>query len=467
MNTATETQQDTKTERAYYSVPGCNLHYLLERIEKLNKRCVRLGIPEIEVAVELDYVARRFAGSQGGFWVAEVDLEAYRAKRGAYGAGETGEVMEWHEVAITGAAPCYAGWRFVATLEPLPVDGGETYNLVMAVPGEECPTSYMKPEAVGRCDHCNLKRNRKQTFVVQHDDGTFKAVGRSCIKDFLGHEDPNKLATWAELLAELGSMGTAAEDGEWLGGGGGREAPCYDLEFYLGWVAGAIRNYGWVSKGRAYHDDTLAATVGLVDLILNPPRFTGKFAAQERAEWKAMKEACTPTEADTELAGEAVAWALELDIEALMEGGGDSYLANVAAVARSRVVRDKTAGLAGSIVAAYSRAKAKAIKEAEKKERQKKLPSKHIGTPKERLELRVRIERVIPHEGSYGLTLITGMMAWDDEREAYCNELTWFATTTHGMTEGNEYRVKATVKSHGEYQGAAQTVVNRVNVQEE
>ncbi|RKX63437.1 MAG: hypothetical protein DRP42_07620 [Tenericutes bacterium] len=406
-------------------------------------------------------MAYRCHYGHASMWVPEVDLEAALAK----GATTTGQVQAWHEVAITGAAPCYDGWKFVATLEPLPVGDGKAYNLLMTVPGEACPTSYMKPEAVGRCDHCNLKRNRKQTFVVQHTDGTFKAVGRSCIKDFLGHDDPNKLATWAEMLAELGSLAGSAEDEGWMGGGQQAE-PTYDLEFYLGWVSGAIGQHGWVSRGKAALDHNAAATVDVVNWLLDPPKFVGKYAAQDKAEWEADKAACTPTGADLELATEATAWALDLDIEALMEKDGEGYLANVAAVARSQQVNARTAGLAGSIVQAYSSAKGRAIKAAEAKARKEALPSKHLGTPKERLELRVRIERVVAYEGTYGTTLITGMLAWDEERQAYANAVTWFCTTNHAMKENKEYRVKATVKAHGEYDDAPQTLVNRVTVLE-
>lgn len=458
----------TKVERAYYSVPACNLPYLLERIEKLNKRCARLGIPAIEVTYEVDYIAHRFKVIGGRVWVPEVQLEAYRERaKDLPDYQETGEVMEWYEVAVRGTAPKYDGWRFVATLEPLAQAGADTINLIMTVPGERCPTHYMKPEAVGRCDHCKAYRNRKQTFVVLHDDGTYRAVGRQCLKDFLGHKDPNTLARWAEMLAELGSIGTGSENEDWMGMGGWSTEPAYDLEYYLGWVAGAVRAKGWVSRGRARNDPNgPQATADRVAYILRPPLFTGKDGALRRAEWEALKEAYTPTDDDKALAAEAVEWALELDIEALMAEGDDSYLANVAAVARARVVTGKTEGLAASIVAAWARAKDKMLNEAARKARQAALPSEHVGAPKERMDLRVRVERIIPNEGLYGLTLITKLLVWDEARGAYANEAVWFATTEHKMEEGGEYLVKATVKAHEEYQGTAQTVVNRVKVLE-
>ena len=34
-------------------------------------------------------------------------------------------------------------------------------------------------------------RNRRETFIVVHENGDQKMVGSDCIKDFLGHVDPH------------------------------------------------------------------------------------------------------------------------------------------------------------------------------------------------------------------------------------------------------------------------------------
>lgn len=450
-----EIPETTKVTKAVYIVPDTNLNTLLEQIAKLNKRCTKLDIPPITVATEVDHLRYEYLiKSHCVLWFAEVDLHKVPSN-----AKATGRVMTMHEVEITGTAPKYDGWRFIATLEPLA--GGEhteIVNLCMTVPGEKCPTSYMKSEHVGRCDHCNAKRNRKQTFVVQHDDGTFKAVGRQCIKDFLGHTDPQKLAAWAGMLMELGSMATGAEGEEWLGGGSAK--PSYDLGFYLSWVAGVVRNKGWVSRTKAKETYGTQATVDLTNYILNPGKL---YNAEEQREWEALRDACTPTDADKEQASEAVEWSLGLDIEKLMESksGGDNYLANVAALARARVINEKTCGLGGSIIAAYARAKEKVRQATVKPE------SKHICSVGTRCALRVRCERTITKDSAYGITWITKLVAWDLEKAAYANDVTWFATTDHCMTDGKAYTVTATIKAHEMYQGRAQTVITRVKVGKE
>ena len=443
---------ETQTQKAFYSVPGCNLATLLDRIEKLNKRCRKLGIPEIKATTEVDYTAHLYKNvkrNDATRWVPEVDLPTCETPW-----EPTGRVMDWHEVAIVGASPKLDGWRFIATLEPLAADDQTTMNLVMTVPGEDCPPTYMGAGFVGVCDHCQKTRNRKQTFVVQHEDGSHKVVGRSCIKDFLGHADPNHLASWAELLVALDGVAASAEEEGWLGGH--YEAPRYDLEYYLGWIAGVTRNHGWVSRGRARQDWELCATVDRVNYLLKPPQFR---ETQDRIEWEAEVEKCKPTDVDKAAATDALEWGRSLDIDKLMEGD-NSYLANVALVVKAGVATEKTYGLAGSIIAAYCRAKDKEIKIAEKAALP---PSVHIGTVKERLDIKVRCERIIPRDGHYGTTYITKLLAWNNTHGSYADAVVWFASKLC-MDEGLEYKIKATIKNHDEWQGNPQTVITRAKV---
>lgn len=448
-------------KKAIYCVPEQNIAHLMAQVTRLNKRCTKLGIPLITISYKHDYniVQYRYAPmgqySETVQWFDENEVRV--------GWVPTGKVRAMLAVKVDGAAPKYAGWRFLATLEPLATEGKETLNLVMAVPGEKCPTEYMKPEHVGVCGHCKAKRLRKQTFVVQHDDGRCMAVGRQCIKDFLGHQDPNKLAAWAELLIELGSIGSGSEDEEWLGGGH-REEPAWDLEYYLAQVAAVTREFGWMSRTRAKQQfHPTAATVDTVNEILNPPvKF---YTDKDRRDWEILCERCKPTDADKAEAVAGLEWALGLDIEKLLAAGGaDNYLANVAAIARARVVRLKTCGLGGSILAAAARAKGEAEKAAVAAS---KPPSQPVGTVGVRAEYRVRCDRVIPREGDFGCTYITRLSVWDETHKVYAYDMVWFASTNHGMVEGKCYGFKATVKAHEQYNGRTQTVVQRGAVGEE
>ncbi len=447
---------ETKPVREYYSVPACNLPTLLERIAKLNKRCKRLSIPEIGIGIETDYIAYGYQHTGDDWrvsWVPETETEEFEKKqataanRGARYYQRTNRIMEWHKVEIMGTAPKYDGWHFAATLEPLATDDG-TYNMILAVPGETCPGEYVK--RVGVCDHCKTNRRRKQTFVVKHENGETRAVGRSCIKDFLGHKSPQTLAAWAEMLAELGSIGDGATDEDWCGMGGGGAPAAWDLEFYLGHATAVCRVRGWCSRGRARDSyGAVMATADVVAHILDPPKMT---RTDEIAEHRALVEECTPTDDDKTTSAEIVEWATGLDIDELATGDND-YVLNVAIVARSGVANPKTLGLAASMVVAYKRAMGDEIKRLERLARG---PGAHIGEIKKRAEFTLTVKGIFASDGYYGTTLIHKMV---DEND---NDVVWFCSGGSDFEEGETYRVKATPKAHDEYNGRPQTVVNRV-----
>ena len=192
-----------------YTIPAANLAALAERIGKLNKRAAKLGVAPITYTTTHARWEEQIVRS--GFeprWQTKGDELKPDYKL-------TGRVREWLTLEVTGETPKYAGWEFIATLEPIMADGAWV-NLLLCVPGQTLPPGYRQQGSI--CDHCRTARNRKQTFVVRYEDGTFKTVGRQCLKDFLGHTDPHKLAAWAEMLCELGSLCGASESEDWGGG---------------------------------------------------------------------------------------------------------------------------------------------------------------------------------------------------------------------------------------------------------
>ena len=205
---------DTTTQT--YMVPECNLAELESRLGKLSRRCKKLGMSEIAVSKQPDHTRHQVKQTTVDcttnlVWRKSIDKNP-NPKGFLENAFEpTGEVMIWWSVTVTGQKPTYEGWQFVAVLEPMTTDDGQTLNLVRGMPGETCPVAYR--DIVGRCDHCQTARRRKETFVVRDEAGNHKCVGRQCLKDFLGYnEDPHTLASQLEALAQLGDICGQAED---------------------------------------------------------------------------------------------------------------------------------------------------------------------------------------------------------------------------------------------------------------
>lgn len=209
---------------AAFQIPEANLAGLQEKIAKLNKRAVKLGLDPIAVEV-------------GAFTDIPVLDKDDRP---------TGELIRKFTVTIIGAQPKLNGWSFVATLE-----GMEGEVLIRRSPAVEAdlPTRFRNFETCTVCEHCKVNRRRSETFVLQNEAGEFKQVGRQCLVDFLGSSatDPMAAASYAELVWTAMEEAEAAGSGGGFGGGDG----LVSMNVFLAHVAMGCRMDGWMSRGAA------------------------------------------------------------------------------------------------------------------------------------------------------------------------------------------------------------------------
>jgi hypothetical protein len=160
-----------------YYIPEGNVKQFETRIARLIKRALKLGSP-------LSYVINRD------------DFRDEKAKFTGNDGKETEVFVRRFRVEVTGEEPKYAGWQFIGTLEH--TDEG---NVLRMVPGKIAPPQYR--DCAPFCEHCKLKRVRKDTFLVHHvENGTTTQVGSNCLVDFLGHENPQSLAQLAAILGQ-------------------------------------------------------------------------------------------------------------------------------------------------------------------------------------------------------------------------------------------------------------------------
>jgi len=453
------------TVSAEYFIPRFRVDGLRERIDALNKRARRMRVPEIDLQSEAAYrlLEVTMLGAQGTmvtFWHDErKPMPALFNAPGAT-AKPTGRVMPIDRVTITGAAPRYEGWRFVGTLAHVAVEAGEVLEVIRAVPGETVPPAFRGRGPV--CDHCQLSRRRTDTFIVAHENGAYRQVGRNCLADFLGHRDPHDLAAMAELLATAADAAEAAVDddyGDYERTGTG--ARYWSLRSFLTLVAACIRLNGWLSKTKAYEYGGEPTATTAVSILLTSTR---------RAEFE---DAGGTTEADLAEAEAAIDWALGLAETADREQCELSdYLYSVNVTARAGVVEYRTAGLAASIVAVYQRERDKA---AEVKAAQKVgAASNYVGTVGQRVDLELKLLWRRPIDSSYGDGLCFLHRFVDPDG----NVATWFDSTGKWVEgagywhegvfidacwrDGETRIVRATVKRHEEYKGVKQTVLTRL-----
>jgi len=83
--------------------------------------------------------------------------------------------------------------KIAVNFDPLRIGGWEMIGVVHNSKGdpkvypvdeEVIPDKYLDdPE---KCEHCNKRRKRNDTFILRNEDGSYKQVGRQCLHQFLG-----------------------------------------------------------------------------------------------------------------------------------------------------------------------------------------------------------------------------------------------------------------------------------------
>lgn len=289
-------------ERDVFEIPAHKLEAFEEKIAKLEKRSIKMGLGPIPYVV------------MG--WDRKV---------------KNGREVTFYEILLTSEPLKIEGWNFLARLDHTP-----SGNIICKL-----PSANITAEEIGAytnvssaCVHCNHKRYRKATYLVRHDNETeIKQVGSTCLHDFLGH-DPKIIASRAEMLTTF-INGTRRElDDEDYGFVPESEHDVAGETIdYLSRVASAIRQYGWISSKMAYDNDGLEPTyqtalrIGSRDV----------------------------TDEDVKTALAARGWAQTVEPT-------NNYLANIKVLSHNEFYARRHIGLAASIVGSYVRNQNSSIK---------------------------------------------------------------------------------------------------------
>ncbi len=355
-------------------------------------------------------------------------------------------------VQVSGQAPKLAGWSFVAVLQH-----EEVGNIIRRVPGtEDLKVALDMRTATPYCGHCKTARRRNDTYVVAHDDGRQLQIGRNCLKDFTGHDSPESIARWAELLAAFQEAENDCWDEEG-GFGGGRGEHHAEISSYLAYVACAIRVTGeWLSRTKAREFDGSRTATADVAWNLNFP------TKQLEEEYKKRGESVpSPTEVDIARAARALEVAnthFETEEAAGRELG--DYEHNLRITIECKSVSQRSSGIAASIVSFAERLIGQEM------ERRKAATSEFQGEVGKRGEFVLSVIRVVDITSDlYGTSHLHLM------QDAAGNRFTW-KTSSKCLTVGSTYKVKGSVKKHDVYQrdpkfpAVKQTVLLRCKVEE-
>lgn len=411
-----------------FTVPVKRVPWLQAQLVKLNKKAAKLNCdPTVLTVLGDGEPIRRFecqypeAHGEAGthFDNPNCRINVYPTKR----------------IMVVGDPPVLNGWVFAAVLQHVVVDN-EIINIIRVMPHFEhtLPTEYRNAQPEN-CDHCKAYRNRRDTYVVYSVvTNEYKQVGSNCLKDFLGHTNPETYARLAEALdvfyrhcnEDINEV-DRSEDSHWT------------LEDFLALANARIRKDGWVSKktARDFPEGKPATAIVVVNQL------TGK--ESERHPWFVH-----PSEQDVELAETVAEWAKNL------EPGDNDYLYNLNVVARQSYVGWRTSGIAASMISAWRRANEEAP------ERKDGEPvSEYVGQVGERVDVEGLVVYTNNFESEWGIKTLVKVKT--DEG----NIVTWWSTAVLPRLDQGQTIVKmrGTVKKLEMYKGVKTTNLTRCKLE--
>lgn len=376
-----------------------------------------------ELAATQDKIAKINDRAEKRGWTGRLVVDAVRTEVTEENDAGIEVTKVFFMTKVTGTAPRYNGWEFLAVLDWHSA-GGELLTRVS--PGVELTgpidRSNLRPF---ECDHCGQARNRKDIYLVRHEDGRTMQVGSTCIKDFLGWSAMPVFIRADDIEPEYESMGGGAR---WLD---------FAVEDVLA-VAWALIKRDGFKPASFYGDSTKASVLTVLDPRTEKER---RYAQEAR-----------------ELVADAKAQAAQIRAYVLDELAGDGeYVVNLKVALRANYVTSRAFGLVVSAPQAWARAVERDLTRRVEREQ---VCNEHIGSVGDKLEVTVVVKAIRPIDSNYGTSYLYTMA--DDAGHV----IKWFSSSKalgEDVT-GEQVTIKGTVKKLDEYQGTKQTVLTRCKV---
>ena len=390
------------TDENLFKVPAPNVGGFEKRVEKLNRRAKKLGLDPLTLTDEGEVVEHE--------------------KRILPSGREVTVVRHYRNMRLTGQRPKLNGWTMLGSVQH--DTGAEgTMNVLQAAPGQEIPEIYRNAACV--CDHCNTKRRRRETFIIQ-GHGTIRQIGRNCLQDFLGSDvSPKGIAwyyeTWHAVTS--GNINGRNDSTDYVG-----------VVEFLAAAHRAIRAYGFVSKTAIMNGAPGLSTAGVAWGVLFPkPRDENVLKIEDQ---------------DYEAAADVLEW---LRNEVAQRSNLHGYLANLVAATQGGWTRMKNAGLLASAFRAREneersareneeRRQAAANREQRWAEERSKESNDYLGKVKDRIEGEFKVLYVREHEGDWGPWFSMGL------KDATGNQAVLTGTRTPNVDVDDTIRLRATIK---------------------
>jgi len=412
---------ENKNDDNVFEIPHYNWDWLVNKINKLNKRSSNLGLPPLKINIISEKEATITKDRNGNDLIVP-------------------EIVTYKKIKLEGEGPTLPGWKLIAVINH---NANITQNIIDKVPTEtvKIPDSYWT--SMPECDHCQYNRFRTQTFLIQNTEtNEIKQIGRTCLKDFLGH-DPEKFLKYAVFIRNFMESFYNAENIDYLGGGNSSNLKRVSLKDFLIYVSHFANSFGYVSvKNAEEHEEPTTKTLALNAMF--PTNIDGRGQVPL-------------TEKDKTLADDTIKWVKDFTSkeENITNSSMPEFWRNVKAIFDSNVVSYKTFGYAAATVGMYIHKKNKEKDESLNNQN----PSAYVGTIGQKIETTVTVLYSKPITSYYGIVTLYNM---EDKNG---NNIKWFSSgTTTYLEDGQTYKIKATVKKQEEFKNKKQTIVTRLKL---
>lgn len=400
---------------------------------------LRARLPEAQAALEkLVRKAARHGLHGIGYTVAR-HWEEVKTRRDWTGRDRK-YTVEWTDLEVTSGPLKVGSHSFLARLEVTP-DG----TLVDKLPGVELDAKWMTWG--GDCEHCRVSRARKHLFVVQDNTcGKQLAVGRSCLRAFLGTDTPSEIAAQFAFWSDFGGGG--GEDDGWGGFGSFKYAE--SIASIVAMTAVVVRLFGWCSKAQAEKDGSLSPTSARVAFAMDKRPKPDRNGDAAGMLWDRIRAAYSDEDEGT--AAAIIAWVRD------SMRPTNEYTNNLRIIfTHDRILDPKRHALVVSAYAAWDRARGEEIRKGEES-----IPSASawVGTVKQRIR-----DLPVFYDGSKAIG--TDSFGGEKVLVSFLTEagdtIKWF--TNAGLREtlnrGDKLLLTGTVKDHMEYRGKKETTFSR------
>jgi len=334
------------------------------------------------------------------------------------------------------------GWTVRAKVEH-----GDKGNIVTGFSG--CKA---KPEwytAAPNCDHCHTNRYRGVTFFVEHENGSIRQVGRTCLKEYTGIS-PATAAMWAEVR-DLLDKDMSYTSSEWEMG---RYVQMYEVLGILAHACDVVKEFGY--RKSAEPGSTREKVMGLV-LSDEQPSAEGMEKATLIRDWLVSLEQVVRDEdaARVRAWAEAEENADEFGQPAAVKHTPDTVSnleRNCITLVLSGYAKLSHIGQLAYMPVAYDQYLER--KASEERRREDGARSEYVGKVGQRITLKAETVALLSSwDGYYGTTWLYKFV------DLSGNVYIWFASRPCAAENGAI--IKATVKDHKERDGVKQTIVTR------